>query len=55
MLLIVGDPAKEAVRSWLKSAGHGKNILDSKFSETGVRMAVRPNGMIVIVQKYVLQ
>jgi uncharacterized protein YkwD len=51
----IGDPATEAVRSWFKSAGHRKNMLNSKFNEAGVGVAVRGNGMIVIVQDYVLQ
>ena len=51
----IGDPAREAVRSWLKSAEHRKNMLNSKFNEAGVGVGVRQNGMIVIVQEYILQ
>lgn len=46
----IGDPAVEAVRAWLKSPGHRKNMLDSGFNEAGVGAAVRGNGIIVIVQ-----
>ena len=47
------DPAKEAVDAWLHSETHQRNIMDSTFSETGVGVARRMNGMIVIVQEYI--
>jgi uncharacterized protein YkwD len=50
-----GDPATEAVNAWLRSAGHRRNLMDSMFDETGVGAAQRGDGVIVIVQAYVLK
>ena len=47
------NPAKRAVQTWLDSPGHRKNMLDSKFSETGVGIAVRKDKTIVVVQEYI--
>jgi uncharacterized protein YkwD len=49
----IGDPAAEAVRAWLKSPGHRRNMLDPGFDEAGVGIVVRDNGIIVIVQEYI--
>ena len=47
------DLAKEAVRSWLQSEGHRKNILDSMFSDSGVGIAIKADKTVVIVQEYI--
>ena len=47
------DLPEEAVRAWLLSSGHRKNMLDSMFSETGVGIAVRRDKSIVVVQEYI--
>jgi len=46
------NPADEAVKAWLQSPGHRKNMLDSLFSESGVGVAVRRDGTLFIVQEY---
>ena len=48
-----GNLARDAVKTWLESSGHRKNMLDSKFSETGVGIAVRKDKTIVVVQEYI--
>jgi uncharacterized protein YkwD len=50
----IEDPAGDAVRSWLNSAGHKKNMLDSNLTETGVGVAVRKDGTLFIVQEFML-
>ncbi len=47
--------AKEAVKAWLLSDGHRKNMLDSMFSDAGVGVAVRRDNTIVIVQEYIFK
>jgi uncharacterized protein YkwD len=47
------DLAREAVRAWLLSDGHRKNMLDSMFSDAGVGVAVKRDKKIVIVQEYI--
>ncbi len=49
------DLAGDAVKAWLQSSGHRKNMLDSMFSEDGVGVAVRRDRTIVIVQEYIFQ
>lgn len=49
----IGDPAVEAVRLWLKSSGHHRNMMDAQYNETGVGAAARENGMIVIAQDFI--
>jgi uncharacterized protein YkwD len=50
-----GNLANEAVRAWLKSEGHRKNMLDSLFSDTGVGIAIKRDKTIVIVQEYIFR
>ncbi len=50
-----GDLPEEAVKSWLQSPGHRKNMLDSMFSDSGVGVAVRRDKSIVVVQEYIYQ
>ncbi|MGL4235772.1 MAG: CAP domain-containing protein [Tabrizicola sp.] len=35
--------ASGAVKSWLKSAGHRRNILNCKYSETGIAVVYQPD------------
>jgi uncharacterized protein YkwD len=44
------DPARTAVQGWLESPGHLKNILTEKFTETGVGVAVDPEGLTFFTQ-----
>jgi uncharacterized protein YkwD len=46
-------PAEEAVKAWLQSPGHRKNMLDSGFTETGIGVAVQPDGSLYIVQEFI--
>jgi uncharacterized protein YkwD len=50
-----GNLANEAVRAWLKSEGHRKNMLDSMFSDAGVGIAIKRDKTIVIVQEYIFK
>ncbi len=51
----ITDLAEAAVASWRLSPGHRKNMLDSIFSETGVGVAVRRDGTIIVVQEFILK
>jgi uncharacterized protein YkwD len=47
------DPVGDAVNSWLDSSGHRQNMMDTMFNETGVGVAQRADGWIVIVQEFI--
>jgi uncharacterized protein YkwD len=47
------DPVGDAVKSWLDSSGHRQNMMDTMFNETGVGVAQRADGWIVIVQEFI--
>jgi uncharacterized protein YkwD len=47
------DPARIAVKSWLKSAGHRRQILDPGFSATGVGIALAEDGAYYFTQVFV--
>lgn len=49
------DAADDAVRAWSESPGHRKNMLDSMFSDAGVGVAIRKDGVLVVVQEFVLR
>jgi uncharacterized protein YkwD len=44
------EPAAEAVGGWVNSQGHLANILDARFTETGVGIAVDSEGMFYFTQ-----
>jgi uncharacterized protein YkwD len=46
------NPAQGAVKAWLDSAGHRKNMMDSMFSDSGVGVALQRDGTLVVVQEY---
>jgi uncharacterized protein YkwD len=48
------DPVSAAVESWMKSAGHRKNILDGSFNSSGVGIAVAQDGTHYITQIFAL-
>jgi uncharacterized protein YkwD len=50
-----GGLAEEAVTAWRLSAGHCRIMLDSMLSETGVGIAVKQDGTIVVVQEFILK
>jgi len=47
------DPVPIAVRNWLASPGHRRNILDKVMTETGVGVAVEGSGSVFIVQQFI--
>ena len=47
--------AKEAVKAWLLSEGHRRNMLDSMFSDAGVGIAFKKDKTVVIVQEYIFK
>jgi uncharacterized protein YkwD len=46
------DPVRQAVESWMLSAGHKKNILEPIYSETGVGVAIDEEGKIHFTQLF---
>jgi uncharacterized protein YkwD len=47
------NPAEDAVQCWISSSGHRRNMMDAMFNETGVGVALRSDGWIVIVQEFI--
>ena len=47
------DPVPIAVRNWLKSPGHRRNMLDKVMTETGVGVAVEGANAVFIVQQFI--
>lgn len=47
------DPAARAVEGWMKSPGHRRNILDPKYSETGIGLSVAGSGRVYFTQVFV--
>ena len=47
-------PADQAVRDWMDSPGHRRNILDAAFLETGVGMAVSKDGRYYFTQLFLI-
>ena len=46
------DPVRSAVRGWMQSAGHRKNILTRGFTHTGIGVAASRGGMYTITQMF---
>ncbi|MGH9429902.1 MAG: CAP domain-containing protein [Terriglobia bacterium] len=44
------DAARVAVEGWRQSPKHLKNILNEKFTETGIGVAVNPEGLVFLTQ-----
>ena len=42
-----------AVRGWMSSSGHRRNILDRQFNETGIGVAQTRDGRIYITQVFI--
>lgn len=47
------DPARVAIQGWLKSPGHLQNILNEKFTETGIGVAADSEGIVFFTQVFV--
>lgn len=46
------DPARSAVRGWMQSPGHRKNILMKEFTHTGIGVAAGRDGTYRITQVF---
>ena len=44
------DSARVAVKGWCRSPGHLKNILNEKFTDTGIGVAVNAEGQVFFTQ-----
>lgn len=49
------NPANTAVKEWMKSAGHRENILNERFTETGIGAWVAPDKTVYFTQIFVLR
>lgn len=47
------DPETVAIRGWLKSVSHRKNMLSSSWTATGIGVAISKDGDIYITQVFV--
>jgi uncharacterized protein YkwD len=47
------DPVAAAVRGWLESPGHRRNMLDKVMTQTGVGIAVDGPDTVLIVQEFI--
>ena len=50
-----GEPVARAVESWMRSPGHRKNILNSRWKETGIGIAVTADGTYYFTQIFLLR
>ncbi len=46
------DPAAEAVKGWLGSPGHRASMLSPVYRQTGVGVAVRVDGTVMVTQEF---
>jgi uncharacterized protein YkwD len=49
------DAAAFAVDRWMESVGHRKNLLDQRWNETGVGVAILPDGTYYFTQVFLLR
>lgn len=49
------DPANFAVDRWMRSAEHRRNLLDRRWNETGVGVAILPDGSYYFTQVFLLR
>ena len=49
------DSARVAVQGWCRSPGHLRNILNEKFTDTGIGVAVSPRGQVFFTQIFLGQ
>jgi uncharacterized protein YkwD len=47
-----GDPAPRAVKNWLESQGHRKNMLSPLYTLSGVGAEVSEDGVLCITQEF---
>ena len=46
------DPVQSAIRGWMQSSGHRKNILTREFTHTGIGVATQRDGGYTITQMF---
>ncbi|MFN6963035.1 MAG: CAP domain-containing protein [Pyrinomonadaceae bacterium] len=49
------DPVVRAVDLWMDSAAHRKNLLDKRWKESAIGVAVLPDGTIYFTQVFILR
>lgn len=49
------EPAARVVESWMRSPGHRNNILNSRWKETGIGIAVTTSGTYYFTQVFLLR
>lgn len=49
------EPAARVVESWMRSPGHRKNILNSRWKETGIGIALTADGTYYFTQVFLLR
>lgn len=49
------EPAARVVESWMRSPGHRNNILNSRWKETGIGIAVTTGGTYYFTQVFLLR
>ncbi|MBK9154056.1 MAG: CAP domain-containing protein [Chloracidobacterium sp.] len=47
------DPVSTVVEKWLRSAGHRGNMLDPRWTETAIGLAVTPDGKYYFTQVFI--
>lgn len=47
------NPIRAAVNSWLESAGHRQNLLNRTYTDTGIGVALGPQGELIVTQLFV--
>ena len=46
------DPVRSAIRGWMQSSGHRKNILTRGFTHTGIGVAIGRDGTYTLTQMF---
>ncbi|MDH3627732.1 MAG: CAP domain-containing protein [Acidobacteriota bacterium] len=54
MSLGARNPIETAVQSWMDSPGHRKNILDERFTHSGIGVHIRKDGTVYFTQMFLL-
>jgi uncharacterized protein YkwD len=47
------EPGAEAMKRWMASPGHRRNILNPRFTHTGVGAALRTDGTLLVTQEFI--
>jgi serine/threonine protein kinase/uncharacterized protein YkwD/Leucine-rich repeat (LRR) protein len=51
-LALIEGTSSDAVAAWLKSAGHRSNLLDARYTETGIGLAYDEDGKLYFTQVF---